>query len=269
MMKTEKVTWTRTHLLIALNLYCKIPYGKFHNRNPMIADVAERMGRTTNSLAMKLSNFASLDPIHRARGVKGLEGASQRDRQLWNEFRENPGRLMPESEQLLHDLYTKDQEKEVDVVGAETIRVTTPSVPFVGPTETKAMVSVRRGQQFFRQAILAAYDIACCISGVNISTLLVASHIKPWRLFPDERLNLRNGLCLSAIHDAAFDQGLLTLDDQFRVVLSQNLRESMDNHEWSVFFAPYEGQKINLPNKLAEPDPMALEYHRTHIFEEL
>jgi hypothetical protein len=72
MMKTEKVSWTRTHLLIALNLYCKISYGKFHNRNPVIADVAARMGRTTNSLAMKLSNFASLDPVHRARGVKDL-----------------------------------------------------------------------------------------------------------------------------------------------------------------------------------------------------
>ena len=125
MMKTEKVSWTRTHLLIALNLYCKIPYGKFHNRNPMIADVAARMGRTTNSLAMKLSNFASLDPIHRARGVKGLEGASQRDRQFWNEFRDNPELFMPESEQLLHDLYTTDQKKEVDIVGAEMICVIT------------------------------------------------------------------------------------------------------------------------------------------------
>jgi len=219
MIKTEKVSWTRTHLLIALNLYCKIPYGKFHNRNPIIADVAARMGRTTNSLAMKLSNFASLDPVHRARGVRGLEGASQRDRQLWNDFRENPERLMPESEQLLHDLYTTDQEKEVDIVGAEMVRV--------------------------------------------------ASHIRPWRSFPEDRLNLRNGLCLSAIHDAAFDQGLLTLDDQFRVVLSRALHERMHTHEWRIFFGPYEGQKITLPSKLAEPDPMALEYHRTHVFEEL
>jgi putative restriction endonuclease len=219
MMKTEMVSWTRTHLLIALNLYCKIPYGKFHNRNPMIADVASRMGRTTNSLAMKLSNFASLDPVHRARGIKGPEGASQQDRQLWNEFRENPELFMPESEQLLHDLYTTDQEKEVDIVGAEMVRV--------------------------------------------------ASHIRPWRSFPEDRLNLRNGLCLSAIHDAAFDQGLLTLDDQFRVVLSRALHERMHTHEWRIFFGPYEGQKITLPSKLAEPDPMALEYHRTHVFEEL
>ena len=219
MMKTEMVSWTRTHLLIALNLYCKIPYGKFHNRNPMIADVASRMGRTTNSLAMKLSNFASLDPVHRARGIKGPEGASQQDRQLWNEFRENPELFMPESEQLLHDLYTTDQEKEVDIVGAEMVRV--------------------------------------------------ASHIRPWRSFPEDRLNLRNGLCLSAIHDAAFDQGLLTLDDQFRIVLSRALHERMHTHEWRIFFGPYEGQKITLPSKLAEPDPMALEYHRTHVFEEL
>jgi len=59
------------------------------------------------------------------------------------------------------------------------------------------------------------------------------------------------------------------LDEQFRVVLSQTLRKSMDNREWSVFFGPYEGKKISLPNKLAEPDPMALKYHRTHVFKEL
>lgn len=58
--KAPAVKWTREHLLIALNLYCKLPFGKFHRLNPIIIAVAQKMGRTPNSLAMKLSNFASL-----------------------------------------------------------------------------------------------------------------------------------------------------------------------------------------------------------------
>ncbi len=66
MAKAPPVKWTREHFLIALNVYCKLPFGKLHRSNPIMADTAARMGRTPNSLAMKLSNFASLDPVQRA-----------------------------------------------------------------------------------------------------------------------------------------------------------------------------------------------------------
>jgi putative restriction endonuclease len=72
MPKAASVKWTREHFLIALNLYCKLPFGKYDRKNPIVIDVASRMGRTPSSLAMKLANFASLDPIHKARGVRGL-----------------------------------------------------------------------------------------------------------------------------------------------------------------------------------------------------
>ena len=233
----------------------------------MIIEVASKMGRTANSLAMKLSNFASLDPVHTARGVKGLQGASQQDRLLWSEFHQEIGRLAPESEQLLHDLFTKDPEKEVDFTSGVAAKVVN-SLPIMplGPTETETTVKIRRGQQFFRQAILAAYETTCCISGISMPELLVASHIKPWANFSSERLNLRNGLCLSSLHDAAFDRGLLTLDPDMRVVLSRSLRDHIDHKEWSGFFLPFEGRKISMPCKLAEPDPDAIQYHRTNIF---
>ena len=65
MSKAPNVKWTREHLLMALNLYCKLPFGKFHSGNHVIIEVARKMGRTANSLAMKLCNFASLDPVQR------------------------------------------------------------------------------------------------------------------------------------------------------------------------------------------------------------
>ncbi len=268
MAKAASVKWTREHLLIALNLYCKLPFGKLHHRNPIIIEVARKMGRSANSLAMKLCNFASLDPVQRARGIKGLEGAAKQDRIMWQEFQSDVMRLGPTSEQLLHDLFTQDDDKEVDFLNRDRVRLERPVILVAptGPTEGRATVRVRRGQQFFRQAILNAYGVRCCITGITVPRLLVASHIKPWRDFPRERLNPRNGLCLSSLHDAAFDGGLITLDEKLRVVLSRRLKSYLPQSALAKSFVVYEGKPIHLPEKLAEPATEFLEYHRRAVF---
>jgi putative restriction endonuclease len=247
---------------MALNLYCKLPFGKLHRGNPIIVETAAKMGRTASSLAIKLCNFASLDPVLQARGIVGMTGAAKEDRTLWQEFHSNSAALGADSEQLLHDLFTRDETKEVDFLSRDKVRLVAP----VGSTESQATVKVRRGQQFFRQSVLNAYDVRCCISGINVPRLLVASHIKPWGQFPDERLNPQNGLCLSAIHDAAFDSGLITLDEKLGVVLSKRLRSFFPQPALESNFAPFEGKTIRLPDKLAEPDPIFLAFHRTNIF---
>src|SRR6266404_9676103 len=149
MPKASSVRWTREHSLIALNLYRKLPFGQFDHNNPIIMDVASRMGRSPSSLAMKLSNLASLDPVQRARGIKGLSGASKQDRDMWNEFNSHINDLGPESEQLLHDLFTKDNNREVDFLERDKVRLQPLLSPPSGPTERTAMARVRRGQQFF------------------------------------------------------------------------------------------------------------------------
>jgi putative restriction endonuclease len=125
---------------------------------------------------------------------------------------------------------------------------------------------VRRGQQFFRQTVVNAYGVRCCISGINVPRLLVASHIKPWRDFPNQRLDPRNGLCLSSLHDAAFDAGLITLDAKLNVVLSNRLKGFFPQPTLELNFLPFEGKPICLPEKLVEPDPDFLLYHRDRIF---
>jgi hypothetical protein len=263
MAKAAPVKWTREHTLIALNLYCKIPFSKFTSRNPTIIEVAAKMGRKPSSLSMKLCNFASLDPVHHARGVKGLEGASNQDRAMWKEFHSNLPELGVESEELLHDLFTQDTTKDLDFVSHGKVELITPT----GPTEAQATVKVRRGQQFFRQTVLTAYNVRCCISGINVPRLLVASHIKPWGKFPTERLNPRNGLCLSTLHDAAFDAGLISLDEGRKVILSKRLRSFFPQPALEQNFIPFEGQPIRLPEKLAEPDGDFLRFHREVVFQ--
>jgi putative restriction endonuclease len=218
---------------------------------------------------MKLSNLASLDPVQKARGIKGLSGASQQDRELWTEFLLNIDVLGPESEQLLHDLFTSDDNVEVDFLQRDKVRLepsrnlTQPS----GPTESIASVRTRRGQQFFRQTVLNAYGVKCCISGINVPRLLVASHIKPWSDFPDTRLDARNGLCLSSLHDAAFDAGLITLNQRLNLVLSKQLKSYFPQPSLEQIFLPFEGKPIRLPEKVAEPNAEFLDYHRKKVFE--
>jgi putative restriction endonuclease len=263
MAKSLPVKWTREHLLIALNLYCKLPFGSFNASNAVVKEVAAKMGRSASSLSMKLCNLASFDPVHIARGVKGLAGASRLDRAMWDEFHANLTVLGEESEQRLHDMFTRDETKELDFLARDKVRLIAPS----GPTEIQTTVKARRGQQFFRQAVLNAYDVRCCISGINVPDLLIASHIKPWGKFPNDRLNPRNGLCLSKLHDAAFDGGLITLDGSLKVVLSSRLRKFFPQPALEQNFVPFEGQPIRLPEKLAEPDAEFLRYHREVLFQ--
>ena len=269
MPKAPPVKWTREHFLIALNLYCKLPFGKLDKGNPLIIEVAEKMGRTPSSLAMKLVNFASLDPVVVARGRKGLSGATKQDKRMWMEFREHLETLAPESEILLHDLFTDDESTEVDFLQRDRVRLEPSNrVPPTGPTEKLSVVKLRRGQQFFRQSILNAYGVRCCITGISVPRLLVASHIRPWNEFPDDRLNPRNGLCLSCLHDAAFDSGLITLDENLRVVLSPRLKKHFPQPALEQNFVAYEGKPIRKPDILAEPSANFLKHHRQVIFKD-
>lgn len=270
MPKASSVRWTREHSLIALNLYRKLLFGQFHHNNPMIMEVASRMCRSPSSLAMKLSNLASLDPVQKERGIKGLSGASKQDREMWQEFQSDLNDLGPESEQLLHDLFTNDDDREVDFLERDKVRLESPMklVSPLGPTEAIASVRARRGQQFFRQTVLNAYGVRCCISGINVPRLLVASHIKPWRDFPNDRLDPRNGLCLSSLHDAAFDGGLITLDKNLVLVLSRRLKQNFPLPALEQAFVPFEGLPIRLPEKVAEPDSAFVRFHRREIFQD-
>jgi|ERR1051326_5523765 hypothetical protein len=137
------------HFLCALNLYCKLPFGKLHKGNPIIIETAEKMNRTPNSLAMKLCNFAALDSV-------------------WNQ-----------------------------------------------------RAALARGEP---------HQVA--------------------GKFPAERLNPRNGLCLSSLHDAAFDAGFITLDSKLNLVLGKRLRSVFPPPALVRNFVPFDGQPIHLPEKV-------------------
>jgi len=252
--------WTRQQLLVAFNLYCQMPFGKMHSRNPEIIKYAELIGRTPSALAMKLTNIASLDPAITSTGRKGLEGASAADKAMWEEMQENWEHFAIEAQSAASVLGATTE------IGA-TVSDTSMSDEVVNYTGSNKIVqtTTRVGQDFFRRSVLSAYNYRCCITGLSVPKLLVASHIIPWRVDAANRLNPRNGLCLSMLHDKAFDAGIIAIAEDMTVSVSRKHVINADPFYNSALLA-YDGKPIVLPEKFC---PLAefLIYHRQHVFE--
>lgn len=259
--------WRREELLVLLNVYHKLPFGLLDERQKVIRDVAEKMNRTPGSVAMKLVNFASLDPVQQARGVKGLPGASALDKKTWAEFQGDRETLAAESETLLRRLFEAKDEDSLDLVKGAGVKVrkAVHRAP-AGSTETKTEVKARRGQDFFRQMVLNAYDGQCGVTKLPVRELLVASHVLPWARYPEERLNPQNGLCLSRLYDGAFDRGLVTFDDDLRLVTARTLKDHLPNVAVEKDFIEREGQTLFLPEGESGPRRDFLAVHRREVF---
>lgn len=138
-----------------------------------------------------------------------------------------------------------------------------------GPTESAASVTVRGGQRYFRQAVLNAYGGRCAVTGLAVRELLVASHIIPWSAGEQHRLDPQNGIALNALHDKAFDRGLITFDAELRLVLAPSLRDHFDNATAAQSFKAFEGRPLTIPGEVAGPKAEYLEYHRTRVFDKV
>lgn len=256
-MPTPRRNWSRDELLVGFNLYCRTPFGRLHQHNPDIIALADRIGRTPSSVAMKLCNFASLDPVHQARGVKGLSKAAKADEIIFGEFATDWERLAAESEDAMERLGVRPTTAEPESVEELLARG--------GPTEVTRTVKARRVQGLFRATVLASYDFTCAISGINVPELVTASHIVPWAREEQRRLDPRNGIALSALHDRAFDRGFITLDEGLNVVISGRLRVGKPCDLHRIALLSIEGRRIRLPSRYS-PDPAALAWHRQHVF---
>lgn len=101
----------------------------------------------------------------------------------------------------------------------------TVNVPRV--TEAEQLVVQRIGQNIFRDRLMVYWKGCCPLTGISDPALLRASHIISWSDCESdaERLNVHNGLLLSALWDAAFDRALVTFDNQGRPEFSSKLSE--------------------------------------------
>lgn len=127
-------------------------------------------------------------------------------------------------------------------------------------TEKTALIQSRIGQGVFRKSLINKYNGRCIITGIDLPELLVASHIKPWAASSNkERLDVNNGLLLSATYDRLFDKGLITFNRNGEILLSPLIRtKNIERLGLS------QGTKYNLQiNRSMEE---YLSYHRDVLF---
>lgn len=227
--------WTREETLVALNVYCRTPFGRLHGRNPEIIQIAAALGRTPDALAMKCCNLAAFDT---ALAQRGLSKGSRLDEQIWNEFMAVPERVAFEAE-LAQANITHQEPRTEETVQWED----------VAGLDRTALTKVRVNQHFFRSLILASYRAACAICELPFRPLLVASHIVPWSRDPSLRMNPHNGICLCVLHDRAYDTGLLQITPDYTIAFAPEIEVHANLPAIAAAFLAFSGRPIKLPDR--------------------
>ncbi len=124
-------------------------------------------------------------------------------------------------------------------------------------------INARQKQSLFRKKVLANFRHRCCLSNVREDNFLIASHIIPWSVRIETRLDPSNGLCLFYVYDKLFNDGYFSLNDDLRVVVTSQV--SSLSSEIRDILTSIKAQKIRAPSNF----PVSLSYisyHQKNVF---
>lgn len=237
-------SWTRDELISAFNLYCKIPIDKININNAKIIDFSNLLKKTPKEIVKRFLNFSKIES-------KNIKGVKEEEKATWTYFNKDWKKLVHESEEKIIDFENKLKN----------------ITDFPKGKERESIVKLRINQTFFRNAVLTSYKYKCCITGLPFIDLLNASHIVPWAVDTDNRLNPHNGLCLNALHDRAFDRGLITIRPDYTIDISSRINKFLDYKSVKNYFLCFKNKKIILPQRFV-PEKSFLEFHNKNIFKE-
>lgn len=250
--------WTEREMILALDLYFRLPFGRLNRTTKEVKELASLIGRTNNSVALRLVNYAACDPDIVDSGRHGMAGGVGKCMSYWNKFTNDKEQLFLLAEQYKAEYRSTTIEQQVHIDESDLMGK-------VGK-ERESIIRQRVNQYAFRDMVLAIYDKKCAITGIDIPDLLVASHIIPWSEDTEQRLNPENGICLSPLYDKAFDRGLIGVrPEDYTIVLSREIKEHHKSEYYREHFGRVENRKITLPIK-NKPNPEFLEYHLEKIF---
>ena len=246
--------WSEGETILAFYYYCQIPFAKISSKHPVIMRIADLIGRTPSAVALKMGNLGHFDPTLRERNINGLRNASRRDEVIVHRFMNDWETLSFEAQKYEAIFQQKVTEY---LPNAEVIQLPE-------DMDREANTVKRSNQVFFQKSVFGLYDNTCCITGIQIPSLLTASHIKPWTASKPktERVNPCNGLCLNALHGRAFENGLITILPDYTIQVSSHLNGT---DEASIWLRAYDKKKIRTPDQLS-PAKEFLEYHNDVIF---
>lgn len=240
-------SWSREDIIIAYALYCVTPFNKINPKNEVIKQVAEQFDFSLSSLIMRMQNFRNID----SEGEDGLKNVAKLDKEIYQEFKHDWGALSFKAEELTGLALFDD----TPLQGAK---------PLSSLTDRNR---TKRERAFFRKAVLSSYDYKCCMSGLSVPNMLVASHIKPFNKCrtADKRMNPENGLCLNTFYDKAFDSGFITVLPNLSIKISTIAKTFEEDEFAKTWLLDLEGLKITTPTRFS-PKREFLEYHNDVIF---
>lgn len=96
-------------------------------------------------------------------------------------------------------------------------------------TEIELATKQRVGQDKLREYILDIYEHKCALCDIDKDDLLICSHIVPWKVDEQNRLNPQNAICLCAQHDKLFDKGYFSLDDNYNIIFGAKCDDKIIN----------------------------------------
>ena len=254
--------WSRQETLMALAFYLcpPLPRKNWDDSDAEVQLFAEAISRKVSAVCFKIANLKACDPN---RSGNGFTHAATMDAQVMSEYLAEPDATMSEAMWELGQIgILISYDGEIETSGSSR-----PTTEQQLGLERTAQVSTRVNQDYFRSVLLSNYGGACCLTSIDIPALLTASHIKPWAAAtPSERLMSSNGILLNALHDRAFDRGLITLDDRYHVVVSSRVPHTPTNDQWLYAF---DGKKITLPrsDESTWPSLDFIHYHNDRVFE--
>ncbi|HEY4323171.1 MAG TPA: HNH endonuclease [Mucilaginibacter sp.] len=181
-----------------------------------------------------------------------MVNASNLDKEVWQDYMENWDDVFIEGEKLLAE------KKHSTIEKLYNINLDEYKQKFGREAERK--VKVRLDQTIFRGLVLTNFNNQCCITGIGIVELIVASHIASWSGDDKNRLNPQNGLALNTLHDKAFDRHLITITEDLKIKISPKFYKHKDVLSIKQNFIDYDGKSLIAPKKFY-PDAEFLRIH--------
>ncbi|MDB1262828.1 HNH endonuclease [Bifidobacterium bifidum] len=258
--------------MMAFALYIVLEPRECDDKGLDVQRLASFLHRTPSSVALKIWNIAAYDANRKACGRVGMKHGSKLDSQVWQWYAEDPDAFMEQCLDVLRRALLQANASNFTPAPLAPDRhspletATALLIDEHAPTKEERPITMlqRVNQSYFRNSLLQNYHGTCCITGMQIPKLLIASHIKPWKAStPNEKTAASNGLLLNAFHDRAFDQGLISIDDDYRIMVNHDkVRHSDISDRWLYDF---DGHEISLP-AISQPSHEFIEYHHKHIF---
>lgn len=248
-------SWTHDELLATFYLYLQLKPNEIQERSTPVSLFARAIEKPSAAVAAKLRTLTQLDPVLSTQRNRALDNVTVLDKTVWDEFQNNwTGTTLTACAAYENVVGTYETAAIGQVSSADAAYL------FREGETKEAIVQVRKNQYVFRKAVLSSYDSTCCITGLKNDRLLIASHIIPWADDKKNRLNPENGLCLSALHDRAYDQGLITVLPDYTIRINQLLIDERENEFLNDALISFQGKAIRLPGRF-RPDPKFLQLH--------